>query len=88
MPAWLDGLERLDLLALDDVDRVAEDPRFARPLFRLLDLATSEGRGLLLAATVPPQGLHFPLADLASRAAAATVYRLHALDDAAHRQVR
>jgi DnaA family protein len=54
-----------------------------RALFRLLDLMSAEPGALLMAARAPPQQLRFTLPDLASRAAAAAVYRLQPLDDTA-----
>jgi len=80
-PEWLEGLDDLDLLALDDVDVVVGRGDWERALFSFFDAAQTVRRGLLVAAGAAPQALEFALADLASRAAAAVVYRLQALDD-------
>jgi DnaA family protein len=81
-PEWIEGLEQLDLLALDDIECVAGKPFWDRALFGLLDQMLHSDRGLLMAANGPPQSLPFGLPDLASRATAAAVYRLQPLDDA------
>jgi DnaA family protein len=81
-PEWLEGLDDFDFLALDDVDVVVGQADWELSLFRFFDAAQTARRGLLVAAGAAPQALEFALADLASRAAAAVVYRLQALDDA------
>lgn len=81
-PEVLDGLESLELVAIDDVDRVAASTDWNRALFRLIDDLQAEGGALLLASTGPPTTTGFELPDLASRAAAAVVYQLKSLDDA------
>jgi DnaA family protein len=70
----------LDLLAFDDVHRVAGNPAWETALFAALNARLHRG-GLLLAADHGPRDCGFVLADLASRAAAASVYRLSPLDD-------
>ncbi|HSG65409.1 MAG TPA: DnaA regulatory inactivator Hda [Gammaproteobacteria bacterium] len=72
----LDGLDTLDLLALDDVDLVAGDDEWNRALFGLFNGLEEQGGRLLLSASQPPASTPFALADLASRATAATVYQL------------
>ena len=80
-PEMLDGLETLDLVALDDVDRVAASAAWNAALFRLFNGLHAEGGALVLAAAGPPAAAGFGLQDLASRAAAAAVYQLKPLDD-------
>lgn len=81
-PARLEGFDRLDLVALDDVDAVAGDAPWERALFTLYN-ELQERRGRLAAsATLPPAALSFALADLASRFGAAGVHRLAPLDEA------
>jgi DnaA-homolog protein len=81
-PEMLSGLEVLDLLALDDVQAVAGVSDWELALFRLFEAAQARGFVLLTAARSTPQGCRFSLPDLASRAAAAAVYRIAPLDDA------
>ncbi|HEX9707094.1 MAG TPA: DnaA regulatory inactivator Hda [Steroidobacteraceae bacterium] len=81
-PALLDGLEQLELVALDDLDAVPGDPGWERALFTLYNgLAEHRGR-LALAATAAPAALGFRLPDLASRLAASEVHRLRPLSEA------
>jgi DnaA family protein len=81
-PAILADLEQVELLALDDVQRVAGELAWERPLFALLNANLSRSGALLLAATAPAPQCGFRLADLASRGAGAVTYRLAPLDDA------
>jgi DnaA family protein len=80
-PAILADLEQVELLALDDVQRVAGELAWERPLFALLNANLSRSGALLLAATAPAPQCGFRLADLASRGAGAVTYRLAPLDD-------
>lgn len=77
LAADLDGL---DLIALDDVHRVAGDPAWEAALFGVLDARLQRG-GLILAADSAPRDCGFALPDLVSRAGAAAIYRLDFLDD-------
>jgi DnaA family protein len=81
-PAILAGLETVDLLALDELERVAGDAEWERALFVILNEFLGRCGGLLLAATVAAAGSGLQLPDLASRAAGAVSYRLQPLDDA------
>lgn len=80
-PALLAGLEGLDLLALDLLERVAGDAAWELRLFALLEARREAAQTLLLAARGAPGAIGFALPDLASRAAAAVVYRLAPLAD-------
>lgn len=80
-PGLLDGLESVDLVAIDDIDEVAHSAAWNRALFNLFNAVAAEGGRLLLSASQPPAATPFCLADLASRAAAATVYQLSPLSD-------
>jgi DnaA family protein len=80
-PDQLLGFERLDLLALDDVEAVAGRADWESRLFTVLNHCHSQGGALLLAARPAPAGAAFALPDLASRAAGAVVYRLAELDE-------
>jgi len=80
-PDVLAGLDALDFLALDGLDAVAGRADWERALFDVLNEFHARGKKLLLAASNAPAALGFALADLASRAAGATIYRLHPLDD-------
>lgn len=80
-PGMLEGLEALDLVSIDSLDRVAGDETWEGAVFRLHTL-TQDGSGrLLVASAAPPSALHFRLPDLRSRLLAAPVHRLRDLDE-------
>jgi DnaA family protein len=80
-PALLGGFERLDLVALDDVDAVAGNSGWERALFTFYnELLERQGR-LVASAHSAPAALPFGLPDLASRFGAAEVHRLLPLDE-------
>jgi len=79
-PAMLSQLENVDLIALDDVQRVAGRPGWDAALFSVFDARLQRG-GLVVAADVAPRECPFDLADLISRAGAAAIYRLNFLVD-------
>lgn len=81
-PAALDGLERLALLCLDDVERIAGDQQWERALFRLFNATLERGGRLIFAARTVPGAIPWHLPDWASRAASCRVYQLRLLDDA------
>lgn len=80
-PAMLEGLDMLDLVALDDLDVVAGHSAWERGLFTLYNALAEHRGGLVLAATVAPASLRFGLADLASRLAASEIHRLQPLSE-------
>ncbi|HEY8522029.1 MAG TPA: DnaA regulatory inactivator Hda [Gammaproteobacteria bacterium] len=71
----------LDLVALDDVHRVAGDAAWEHALFALLEARVAGGPSVVMAAGEAPAAVPFALPDLRSRAAAAAVYRLEPLRD-------
>lgn len=80
-PGILTGLDALDFLSLDDVDAVAGHAAWELALFGVLNEFHAARKPLLMAATAAPAALAFALRDLGSRAAGASVYRLHSLGD-------
>jgi DnaA family protein len=80
-PALLADLEQVDLLAIDDMDSIAGDVEWERPLFVILNAFLSRSGALLLGASAPATQCGFVLADLASRGAGAVTYRLMPLND-------
>jgi DnaA family protein len=81
-PAIVAGLEYLDVLAIDDVGRVARQPEWERALFVLFNEMRDRGAGLLLADRSSAAGAGIGLPDLGTRLAGALSYRLQPLDDA------
>lgn len=81
-PEMLDGLEQLDLVCVDDLDRIGSDARWEQALFGLFNRMREAGRPLVIAARRSPQGLGLGLPDLISRLAWDLVYHLEPLDEA------
>jgi DnaA family protein len=84
-PAALEGLPRLDLVCLDDVQLAAGNAQWEEALFGLYRELDERGGSLLAAAPERPALLPWGLKDLASRFAAATIHILQPLDEAAQR---
>lgn len=81
-PAMIAGLEQLEVLCLDDLERVIGRPDWEQALFRLYNDIAEHGGNLIVSSACAPAGLGVQLADLASRLAACVVFQLRALDDA------
>lgn len=81
----LEGLEALDLIALDALDAVVGDAAWERGLFGLINAARASGARLLFAARAVPAGLPLALPDLASRLTWGPVLQLAPLDEAGKR---
>jgi DnaA family protein len=77
------GLERMDCVALDDVDRLGEAGQAAA--FDLFNELRERGGALLAAAAAPPVQLTLR-EDLATRLAWGLVFQVHALTDEAKAQ--
>ena len=80
-PDILEALERLDLVALDDVHHIAGKPAWERAVFDLFNRLRERGRALITAAAKPPDGLALGLADLCSRLHWGPRYRLFPLTE-------
>ncbi|MCC5887310.1 MAG: DnaA regulatory inactivator Hda [Gammaproteobacteria bacterium] len=80
--AVLEGLEQCRLVALDDLGDLAGHRPAELALFDLCNRLAEQGGLLLAAASAAPLSHGWSLADLASRLAAAAVFRLRPLDDA------
>lgn len=83
----LSGLEQLDLLCLDDLHRVLDEPAWALALFDCFHRCQQTGCRWLVAARRPPAALSVALADLQSRLSAGLVFALPAPDEALRRQI-
>ncbi|HSH28263.1 MAG TPA: DnaA regulatory inactivator Hda [Thiohalobacter sp.] len=82
-----EGLEGVDLLALDDIDRVAAQRDWEEALFALYNRVQQQGGRLLLAARARPDQCGFVLPDLVSRLRWGLVFGLRPLADADRIQV-
>jgi DnaA family protein len=79
--AVCEGLEAVALTVLDDIDRIAADPRWCEALFHLFNRIVAADHRLLVSARVAPATLDCALADLRSRLSWGGSFRLHPLDD-------
>lgn len=80
-PEILEGLERMDLVAVDDLDRIAGQLPWEHALFDLFNRLRERGRTLLVAATAAPNDLGLRLPDLESRLHWGPRYRLLPLSE-------
>jgi len=80
--AALESAAEVDLLCLDDLDRVIGQPAAERALFSVYRKLEERQRSLLVSASQPPAALSWTLADIGSRFAASEVFVLHPLDEA------
>jgi DnaA family protein len=80
-PLMLEDIERLDLVAMDDLERVLGRRRWEEALFHAFNRLRDAGRRLVVAADVAPRQLEAILPDLASRLSWGTTYHLRSLDD-------
>ncbi|MFO7592775.1 MAG: DnaA regulatory inactivator Hda [Pseudomonadota bacterium] len=80
-PRMLEGMERMSLVCLDDLQGVVGDSDWEQALFHLYNRLRESGNRLIAAATAPPAGLQVRLADLISRLGWGPVYQMHPLSD-------
>lgn len=77
----LEGLEALDLVAVDDVHRIAADGAWEAALFGLFNRCRDRGTRMLFSADRGPAALPLGLPDLRSRLAWGLTLSLQPLDD-------
>jgi DnaA family protein len=80
-PEMLQGLEQLDLVAVDDVQAVAGNPAWEAALFALFNRCRDAGTRMLFSADCGPASLPIALADLRSRLAWGLTLAIQPLDD-------
>lgn len=85
-PEMLEGLEALDLVALDSVEAVAGYDAWESGIFTLINSARQTGTRLLFAAERVPAEIPLRLPDLASRLAWGPVMQLVPLGEDARRE--
>lgn len=81
-PALLEGLERQELVCLDDLQRVAGHAAWEEALFHLYNRVRERGGALVVAGQGRPEELGLGLPDLVSRLCWGLLYRLQELNDA------
>lgn len=86
-PEILEELGILDLICLDDIQRVSGIPAWEMALFRLFNQLREGGSRLIVSADRPPASLHVRLADLRSRLEWGLCCQLNLLDDPARLQL-
>ncbi len=75
------GLENIDIICIDDIDKIAGNKIWEEQLFHLFNRVRANNKRLLIAADTPPTALKINLPDLKSRLSWGVVYQLHALND-------
>ncbi|HEY2403972.1 MAG TPA: hypothetical protein VGI23_26705, partial [Steroidobacteraceae bacterium] len=75
----LEGLNSLDCICLDDLDRVISQLEWEKALFGLLREIQERDGNLVVAANAPPALSPWSLPDLGSRFTAAAIFQLHEL---------
>jgi DnaA family protein len=83
-PAMLAGLETLNVVCLDDVDRVTGNAAWEQALFALYNELAERGGNLVVSAAAAPAAIPIGLPDLHSRFAASEVWQLRPLPEAGH----
>lgn len=81
IPAMLDGLESMSLIALDDIQYIVGNDGWERSLFNLYNRAREKGVNILVSSNEPLHSLDIKLADLKSRLSWGPVFQLNLLDD-------
>jgi len=81
MPAMLEGLENMSLLALDDIDCVIGNEEWESALFNLYNNAREKGVTMLVSSKEPLASLPIKLADLRSRLSWGPIFQLEVLSD-------
>ncbi len=81
-PDYLQGLEQLPLICIDDIDHIAGQPRWEEALFHLYNRIRAAETRLAVTAETSPVNSPLLLADLRSRLSWGMTLRLTPLDDA------
>ena len=80
-PGALEGLAGYELICLDDIESVLQEPAWEEALFHLFNRVQDQGHQLIVAARQPPALLAVDLQDLASRLRQGIVLQLGLPDD-------
>ena len=80
-PAMLEGLENLDLVAIDDVHAIATDADWEHSLFTLFNRCRDRGTAMVFSADQGPARLPIRLPDLRTRLAWGLTLAVQGLDD-------
>ncbi|PIE41245.1 MAG: DnaA regulatory inactivator Hda [Gammaproteobacteria bacterium] len=77
----IEGLEHMDLVALDDIDALAGHQEWEEAMFHFYNRAQIEHTSLVFSAVCSPQVIAVQLPDLKTRLNAAETYRVNRLGD-------
>lgn len=77
----VEGIEQFDLVAIDDVDKLAGHADWQETVFHLYNRMQAKGSGMLFSSLSSPQQSGIELKDLQSRLGAGAVFGLFLLDD-------
>jgi len=77
----LAGFEQFQLLCIDDIDLLSQDPKWCEILFHLYNANQQLGHGLLISSSQTAHNLVCALPDLQSRLQLALMLPLHELDE-------
>ncbi|MCB1827951.1 MAG: DnaA regulatory inactivator Hda, partial [Coxiellaceae bacterium] len=80
-PTMLEGLEQIDLIALDNIHAIAGCADWEEAIFDCYNRVHAAGKRLLISANNPPNQLLIVLPDLISRLQAAIVFHIKPLND-------
>ena len=86
-PAVLQDLGSMDLVCIDDIDRIAGDERWELALLHLYNQIRDAGHSIFITGRTGPNGTVIQTPDLKSRLSWGLTYHLRQLDDAAKREV-
>lgn len=80
-PVMLEGIESLDLICLDDIDRVCGQPLWEEALFHCYNRLQMSKTRLIIASHIPPSQLACVMPDLKSRLTASVSFVVQPLSD-------
>ncbi|MCH2651856.1 MAG: DnaA regulatory inactivator Hda [Gammaproteobacteria bacterium] len=80
-PEIIDGLEALDLIAIDAFDSVAGEYSWEEKFMHLYESILNVNTRLIIASKNTPKGLDFKIPDLESRFSLGLLFRINPLDD-------
>lgn len=77
----LEGLETIDIVCVDDLQLIQQQPEWQEQFFNLINRIRAAGKFLLFASTLPPNEMDLVLEDLRSRLNWGPVIKIRTLDD-------
>ena len=77
----LEGLEKIDIVCVDDVQMVSQKPDWQKNIFDLINRMREAGKRLVFASSLPPNEMDISLEDLRSRLNWGPVIKIKPLTD-------